>query len=81
MYRVLFHNDDFTTREFVVGVLKSIFHKSEADAVAIMLNVHHNGVGIAGVFSLEIAETKVRTVEGLARKQGFPLRLSIEPED
>ncbi len=81
MYRVLLHNDDYTTREFVVDMLTSVFRKSEADAVAIMLNVHHNGVGIAGVYTLEIAETKVRRVEGLARQQGFPLRLSIEPED
>ncbi len=81
MYRVLLHNDDYTTREFVVDVLRSVFHKSDADAVAIMLNVHHNGVGVAGVYTLEIAETKVRTVEGMARRQGYPLRLSIEPED
>lgn len=81
MYRVLLHNDDYTTREFVVEVLCSIFHRSEADAVAIMLNVHHNGVGVAGTYTLEIAETKVRTVESLARRQGFPLRLSIDPEE
>lgn len=81
MYRVLLHNDDYTTREFVVEVLKSVFHKSEVESVAIMLKVHHNGVGVAGVYTKEIAETKARTVEHLARNNGYPLRLSIEPED
>jgi ATP-dependent Clp protease adaptor protein ClpS len=81
MYRVLLHNDDYTTREFVVDVLRSVFHRSETDAVAIMLSVHHNGVGVAGTYTLEIAETKVHLVENMARTQGYPLRLSIEPED
>jgi ATP-dependent Clp protease adaptor protein ClpS len=81
MYRVMLHNDDYTTREFVVDVLRNVFHRSEADAVAIMLNVHNNGVGVAGVYTLEIAETKTKIVESMARRQGYPLRLSIEPED
>jgi ATP-dependent Clp protease adaptor protein ClpS len=81
MYRVLLHNDDFTTREFVVEILCNVFHKNEQDAVRIMLHVHNNGVGLAGVYTYEIAEMKVRTVEGLARRQEFPLRLTIEPED
>jgi len=81
LYRVLVHNDDYTTREFVVDVLKAVFHKSESDAVAIMLHVHYNGLGVAGVYTHEIAETKVRTVEHLARQSEFPLRLSLEPED
>ena len=80
-YRVLLHNDDYTTREFVVDVLRSVFLRSEPDAVRIMLHVHQNGVGVAGVYTYEVAETKVRTVEALARQREFPLMLSIEPED
>jgi ATP-dependent Clp protease adaptor protein ClpS len=80
LYRVLLHNDDYTTREFVVEILKVIFHKSEADAVAIMLHVHFNGVGVAGVYTREVAETKIRTVEHLARKHEYPFRLTMEPE-
>jgi len=81
MYKVLLHNDDYTTREFVVEILKKVFHRSESDAVRIMLHVHNNGVGVAGVYTYEIAETKIRTVEHLARKYEYPLRLSMEPDD
>ncbi|MFW5920422.1 MAG: ATP-dependent Clp protease adaptor ClpS [Polyangiales bacterium] len=81
MFKVLLHNDDYTTREFVVHVLQTIFHKSEPEAVRIMLHVHHNGVGVAGLYTREIAETKMRTTESLARKHEYPLRLSIEPEE
>lgn len=81
MYRVLLHNDDYTTREFVVDVLRSVFRHSEAEAVRVMLHVHYNGVGVAGVFTREIAETKIATVERLAREHEYPLRLSMEPED
>ena len=81
LYRVLLHNDNYTTREFVVAVLVGIFHKSETDAVRIMLHVHHSGVGVAGVYTCEVAETKIRQVEQLARQNEFPLRLSMEPED
>jgi ATP-dependent Clp protease adaptor protein ClpS len=80
-YKVLLHNDDFTTREFVVEVLRNVFHRPEPEAVQIMLHVHNNGVGIAGVYTYEIAEMKVRTVEALARQREYPLMLSIEPED
>ena len=81
LYKVLLHNDNYTTREFVVAVLKEVFHKSEADAVQIMLHVHYNGIGVAGVYTFEVAETKIRTVEAAARENGFPLRLSMEPEE
>jgi ATP-dependent Clp protease adaptor protein ClpS len=81
LYKVLLHNDNYTTREFVVAVLKEIFHKSETDAVQIMLHVHYNGVGVAGVYTFEVAETKIRIVEAAARENGFPLRLSMEPEE
>jgi ATP-dependent Clp protease adaptor protein ClpS len=81
MYKVLLHNDDYTTREFVVWVLQTVFHKNEADAIAIMSHVHNNGVGIAGVFTFEVAETKVTKTMALAKDQQFPLQLSIEPTD
>src|SRR6185295_5975789 len=74
MYRVLLHNDNYTTRDFVVAVLKEVFHKSETDAVQIMLHVHYNGIGVAGVYPYEVAEK-------LARENEYPLRLSMEPED
>jgi ATP-dependent Clp protease adaptor protein ClpS len=81
LFKVLLHNDDYTTREFVVEVLKSVFHRPEPEAVQIMLHVHHNGVGVAGVYTYEVAEMKVGMVETLARQREFPLMLSIEPED
>ena len=80
-YRVLLHNDDYTTREFVVEVLRYVFHRSESESVTIMLHVHHNGVGVAGVYTREVAETKLRKVERLAMEHEFPLRLTMEPED
>ena len=81
LYRVLMHNDNYTTREFVVGVLKAVFHHSETDATRIMLYVHHKGVGVAGVYPFEVAEMKVQKTEDMARAADYPLRLSIEPED
>src|SRR5688500_11175240 len=81
MYRVLVHNDDYTTREFVVDVLRTVFHHSESEAVRIMLHVHYNGVGVAGIYTREVAETKIRTVEQLAKEREFPLRLSMEPAE
>jgi ATP-dependent Clp protease adaptor protein ClpS len=81
MYRVLLHNDDYTTREFVVDVLRTVFHHSESEAIRVMLHVHYNGVGVAGVFTREIAETKIAVVERMAKEREYPLRLSMEPED
>ncbi len=78
LYKVLLHNDDYTTMEFVVALLEHVFHHSEAAAQAIMLHIHRNGIGVAGVFSYEIAETKVAQVEALARKHEFPLLCSME---
>jgi ATP-dependent Clp protease adaptor protein ClpS len=80
LYKVIFHNDDYTTMEFVVAVLTSVFHHSEAMAHTIMMQVHTKGAGVAGVFTREIAETKVQKTVALARKSDFPLELSIEPE-
>jgi len=81
MYKVLLHNDDYTTREFVVWVLQTVFHKNESDAVAIMSHVHNHGVGVAGVYTFEVAETKVTKTTHLAKAQQFPLQLSIEPTE
>ena len=80
LYRVLLHNDDYTTMQFVVEVLVVVFNKSMHEATRIMLNVHQKGVGVCGVYPLEIAETKVNTVESLARENGFPLKCSMERE-
>ena len=80
MYKVLLHNDDYTTMEFVVHILMNVFHHPEASAVEIMLNVHHKGMGVAGVYTYEIAETKVKKVIELARQNDYPLRCSMEPE-
>lgn len=80
MYKVLLHNDDYTTKEFVVMVLQAIFHRSEADANRIMLHVHENGVGVAGVYSYEAAETKIAKTQSLAARYEYPLQLSMEPE-
>jgi ATP-dependent Clp protease adaptor protein ClpS len=81
MYRVIIFNDDFTTKEFVVEILVCVFHKGIGEATELMWRVHRRGSGIAGVYPLEIAETKVATVVALAREQEYPLRLSIEPDN
>lgn len=80
MFKVLLHNDDYTTREFVVMILQAVFSKSETDATQIMLHVHQNGMGVAGVYPFEVAETKVERTIALARKYEFPLKCTLEPE-
>ena len=80
LYRVLLHNDDYTTMQFVVEILMVVFNKSMEEATRIMLNVHQKGVGVCGIYPFEIAETKVNTVESLARENGFPLKCSMEQE-
>jgi len=78
MFQVVLHNDDFTTQEFVVHVLKHVFHHGEAEAARIMLSVHHNGRGVAGIYPFEIAESKAAQVTRLARQSEYPLRCSVE---
>ncbi len=80
LYRVLLHNDDFTTMEFVVEVLKRVFGKTDGDAFRIMWAVHTQGVGCAGVYTFEIAEMKVEKVTQMAREQEFPLLCTVEEE-
>ncbi len=79
-YKVLLHNDDFTPMEFVVDVLESIFFRSKAEATRIMLHVHRNGTGIAGVYSHEVAESKALKTIQVAREAGYPLMASTEPD-
>ncbi len=78
LYKVLLHNDDYTTKEFVVQILEYVFHKAQTEAVHIMLHVHQNGIGVAGVYTYEIAETKVALVESLARQHEYPLKCTME---
>ncbi len=80
MYRVVLLNDDYTPMEFVVEVLERIFNKSHEDAIRIMLHVHQNGVGVCGVFTYEVAETKVAQVLDAARRDQHPLQCTMEKE-
>jgi len=76
---VVLHNDDYTTMEFVLEVLQKFFRRTPDEAAKIMLSVHHNGSGVAGIYPAEIAETKVTQVTEYARIHGYPLRLTAEP--
>ncbi len=78
MYRVLLHNDDYTTMDFVVYVLTTIFHRTEADSFRLMMQVHTQGVGVAGVYTLEVAEMKVTETMELAREYEYPLLCTLE---
>jgi ATP-dependent Clp protease adaptor protein ClpS len=79
-YKVLLHNDDYTTMDFVVMILQTVFLKSTEEATRIMLDVHHQGIGIAGIYTREIGETKVTTVHRMAKRYQFPLRCSLEKD-
>ena len=81
LYKVVLHNDDYTTMEFVVALLMHVFHHGESEAQAIMLNIHRTGAGIAGIYTYEIAETKVAHVRELAEKAEYPLMCTLEPDD
>jgi ATP-dependent Clp protease adaptor protein ClpS len=78
LFKVVLLNDDYTTMDFVIQVLETLFQKSPAEAYRIMMHVHKNGRGIAGVYSWEVAETKADTVRSLAVRSGYPLRATIE---
>ena len=77
-YKVVLLNDDYTTMEFVLQILETLFQKSPAEAYGIMMHVHRNGRGLAGVYTWEVAETKVEKVTSLSREAGYPLRATIE---
>ncbi|MEM9490672.1 MAG: ATP-dependent Clp protease adaptor ClpS [Myxococcota bacterium] len=81
MYKVLLHNDDYTTKEFVVMILRSIFNKSESEATKIMMHVHNNGIGVAGIYTHEVAETKAAKTINLAQAHEYPLQCSLEPTE
>lgn len=80
MWKVLLHNDDYTTMEFVIWVLEMVFHHSRAQAMRIMLQVHQQGLGVAGVFTREVAEMKVSSVDALSRANEYPLLCTMEEE-
>ncbi len=81
LYRVILHNDDYTTMEFVVEVLMTIFHKNRDEAEEIMWTVHEQGKAICGIYTFEIAQTKAEQVRILARRNAFPLLATIEADD
>jgi ATP-dependent Clp protease adaptor protein ClpS len=81
LYKVLLHNDDFTTMEFVVYVLQTIFQRTEADSVRVMLQVHTQGVGVAGVYTFEVAEMKAAKVASLAQSSEYPLLCTVEADE
>ena len=78
LYRVLIHNDDYTSMEFVVFILQTVFERSESEALQIMLKVHNEGMGVAGLYTYEIAEMKVVKVTSIAQANEFPLLCTIE---
>jgi ATP-dependent Clp protease adaptor protein ClpS len=80
LYKVFLLNDDYTTMDFVVHVLEKVFHKPPVESTQIMLHVHKNGKGLAGVYTHEIAETKIDSVHDLAQLSGFPLKCMMEKE-
>ena len=80
MYKVLLHNDDYTTKAFVVAILGGVFNKSQEEATRLMWHVHKNQVGVCGIYPLEVAETKIAQVTALARENGFPLKATMEAE-
>jgi ATP-dependent Clp protease adaptor protein ClpS len=80
LWKVILHNDDYTTQEFVVDILQRVFHKEEAEAIRVMLDVHRAGKGVAGVYPYDIADTKAAQVKVMAEAKEFPLLCTLEPE-
>lgn len=80
LFKVLLHNDDFTTMDFVVFVLQYVFNRSDADALIIMLKVHNEGIGVAGIYPYEVAKTKAEKTINLAKAREFPLLCTVEEE-
>jgi ATP-dependent Clp protease adaptor protein ClpS len=80
LWRVLLHNDDYTTQDFVVWILETIFQKPRGEAIAIMMSVHRSGLGVAGVYTHDVAETKLKSARQVAEEHEFPLLVTMEPE-
>jgi ATP-dependent Clp protease adaptor protein ClpS len=80
MFKVLLHNDDYTSMDFVVDVLMGIFHKNAMEAENIMIEIHEKGIGVCGVYSFEIAQTKAEQVKQKAKQNEFPLLATIEED-
>lgn len=80
-YKVIIYNDDFTTMEFVVRILTTVFFKSPAEAETLMLQVHQSHSAVVGIYTYDIATSKVQKATRMAREEGFPLRLAVEPEE
>lgn len=80
LWKVLLHNDDYTTQDFVVWLLKTVFRKPEPEAVAIMLAVHRSGMGVAGIYTRDVAETRAERARRLAEQEGFPLLCTVEED-
>ena len=81
LYKVLMHNDNYTTMEFVVAILQTVFNKSQEEAVRIMLHIHNHGIGECGVYPYDIAVSKVELTHFLAKKNDYPLKCTIEPAE
>lgn len=79
-YKVIIHNDDFTTMEFVVKILVEVFYKSQSEATSIMLSVHKQGKGVVGLYSYDMALSMAQKATAMAKEEGFPLRITVEPE-
>ena len=80
MYKVLIHNDDYTTKVFVVEILTAVFNKSIEEATQLMWQIHRNGIAVCGIYPYELAETKINIVTKVARENGFPLKTTMERE-
>jgi ATP-dependent Clp protease adaptor protein ClpS len=80
LWRVLLHNDDYTTQDFVVWILETIFNKPRGEAFTIMMSVHRSGLGVAGIFTHDVAESKVKATRQVAEQHEFPLLVTMEPE-
>lgn len=81
LYKVLLHNDNFTSMEFVVYILQTVFNHGESEAIGIMLNVHRQGIGLAGIYTYEVAEMKVAKVSSIAQAREYPLLCTIEEDE
>ena len=79
-YKVTIYNDDFTTMEFVVKILVEVFYKSQSEATSIMLSVHKQGKGVVGLYSYDMALSMAQKATAMAKEEGFPLRITVEPE-